>query len=79
MEFGVFGFEDKEMRFAFITEDTPAARQPRHLYPVAFLQVVYMDAFALKSVTLNVRARAFNRFARARLMTVLSGVYRRRF
>lgn len=57
LQFGVFGFYDREMCIAFIAEDAPPVRQPRHLYPIAFLQVVNMDAFALKSGTLNVCAR----------------------
>ena len=57
MEFGVLGFEDKEMCFSFITEDTSSVRQPCNLYPVVLLQVVYMNAFAFKCRALDVRAR----------------------
>ena len=54
MQFGILGFEDKEMCFSFITEDASSVRQPCYLYPVAFLQVIYMDAFAFKCRALDV-------------------------
>ena len=57
MQFGILRFYDREMRIAFIAKDASAVWKPSHLYPVALLQVVYMNAFALKSGTLDVRAR----------------------
>ena len=57
MQFGILRFYDREMRIAFIAKDASSVRQPCYLYPVALLQVVYMNAFALKSGTLNVCAR----------------------
>lgn len=57
MEFGILGFEDKEMRISFIAEDTPSVWKPSHLYPVAFLQVIDMNTLPLKSGALDVCAR----------------------
>ena len=57
MQFGILRFFDDEVCFTFIAKDASPVRQPGHLYPITFLQVVNMDAFALKSGTLNVCAR----------------------
>ncbi len=79
LQFGVFGFNNRKTSIAFVTENTTSVGQPCHFYPVSGLQIIDMNPFAFKGCTLYVSARAFNRFARVRLMTVLSGVYRRRF
>ena len=79
LQFGVFGFNNRKTSIAFVTKDTTPVGQPSLLYPVSGLQIIDMNPFALKGCTLCVSARASKRFARVRLMTVLSGVYRRRF
>ena len=79
LQFGMFGFKNRETSIAFVTKDTTSVGQPCHFDAIALLQVVDRNTFSLKGCTLYVSAHAFNRFARARLMTVLSGVYRRRF
>ena len=57
MQFGILRFFDDEVCFTFIAKDASSVRQPCYLYPVAFLQVIYMDAFAFKCRALDVRAR----------------------
>ena len=62
LQFRVFGFNNRKTSIAFVTKDAPSVGQPRHFDAIAFLQVTCRNSFALKSGTLNVRARTFNRF-----------------
>ena len=58
MQFGIGGFDNREVCIALVAKDTTSVRHPRHLYPIAGLQIVDMYAIGVECRTLHIRARS---------------------